>query len=111
MALRGPLAAAGLSVARSQGRGRHSQFGLPELRASCLGISWRKLVQVDLSRAYLLKNVRVYSRMLADVESVEVKAEGVQLPQQRIDKRLHQPLPAMRHQARPQQNQIRFKFL
>src|SRR5271167_2813159 len=48
--------------------------------------------------------------MLANVEKVKMEAEGSQLSQQGIDKRLRQPLAAIRHQARSQHNQIRLKL-
>ena len=52
----------------------------------------------------------MHASMLADVENLEVKPKGSELAQQWIDKSLCQPLSAIRHQARPQHDQIGLKF-
>src|SRR6266853_1861962 len=59
-----------------------------------------------MTRGNLRQNVAVHTSMLANVQRVQMKAEGANFAQQRIDEALSQAMPFVRMEAIPQQLQI-----
>src|SRR5208283_6120669 len=105
---RNNIAALGRSACR-QGRPSISQFGFSYFGFGQFRVPGLNFSQVNLARCHLPQNLEVHAGMLANIENLQMEAEGSELAQQWIDKGLSQALAAIGYQARPQQSEIGFK--